>query len=490
MKKLIVILSLGVSMISCKKFLDIKPQTQVDRDELFNSQQGFREALNGIYTLCAGQSLYGGQLTYNMLDVLGQNYTFSDVTNQEIANFKYTGGAVKGMVNDVWGNAYKAIANCNYLLQAIDKDTTIFSDGNYRLIKGETLALRAYIHFDMLRMFAPSFVNGATLKGIPYVTRVGTTSTPFSPVNASIDSVLKDLTTAKTLLQNDPIKKAAYIVGYPGDDAASELDNADLFMQNRRQRLNYYAVCGELARVYLYRNDYTNALANAEEVIATQKFPFTKQADFFQTDIQKRDRIFYKELIGCWYTETTSIIESLQARFTKQNPDYSATTNQVNDIYEIGTSGADDWRLKQWFLNTASTTGGPDRAVLQKYYRNASPLSNIHPLVAPAIRLSELYYIAAEASFDKNPQRALNYYNTLRAARGIGNQVNNVAGKSAFIDLLIKDARKEFYGESQIFFMYKRLHHAVYINATNSKQPSNSIFVLPLPDDENAYRNN
>lgn len=490
MKKLIIILSLGVSMISCKKFLDIKPETQVDKDDLFNSEQGFREALNGIYTLCASQSLYGGQLSYNMLDVLGQNYTFSDVTNQEIANFIYTGSSVKGMVNDVWGNAYKAIANCNYLLQAIDKDTTIFSKGKYRLIKGEALALRAYIHFDMLRMFAPSFVSGATQKGIPYVTRIGTTSTPFSPVNAVIDSVLKDLSAAKVLLQNDPVKDAAYTVGYPGDQAGTELSDPDLFMQNRRHRLNYYAVCGELARVYLYRNDYTNALSNAQEVIQTQKFPFTRQEDFFQTDIQKRDRIFYKEIIGCWYTETGAIIGTLQSRFTQQNPAYSATTDQINDIYEIGTSGAEDWRLKQWFLNTAATTGGPDRAVLQKYYRNASPLTNIHPLVAPAIRLSELYYIAAESVFDQNQQLALTYYNKIRAARGIGSQVNSVPNKSAFIDLLIKDARKEFYGESQLFFMYKRLHHAVYINATNAKQPSNSIFVLPLPDDESAYRNN
>ncbi|WP_343745105.1 RagB/SusD family nutrient uptake outer membrane protein [Chitinophaga sp.] len=490
MKKLIIILGLCVSMVSCKKFLDIKPQTQIDRDELFNSEQGFKEALNGIYTLCASQSLYGGQLSYNMLDVLGQNYTFSDVTNQEIANFIYTGGGIKSMVNDVWRNAYKAVANCNYLLQAIDRDTAIFSKGNYRLIKGETLALRAYVHFDMLRMFAPSYVNGAIQKGIPYVTRVGINSTAFSTVNAVIDSVLKDLSAAKILLQNDPIRNAAYTVGYPGDNANTELDNPDLFMQNRRHRLNYYAVCGELARVYLYRNDYPNALSNAMEVIQAEKFPFTRQEDFFQTDIQKRDRIFYKEIIGCWYTETTTVIESLQDRFTKQNPACSATTDQVNDIYEIGTSGAEDWRLKQWFLNTAAATGGPDRAVLQKYYRNASPLTNIHPLVAPAIRLSELYYIAAESTFDQDPQLALSYYNKVRVARGIGQQVNSVPNKSAFIDLLIKEARKEFYGESQIFFMYKRLHHAVYINATNSKQPSNSIFVLPLPDDENAYRNN
>ncbi|SHM95244.1 SusD family protein [Chitinophaga jiangningensis] len=490
MKKLLFIFSLGVSLVSCKKFLDIKPETQVDRDELFNSEQGFKEALNGIYTKCAGSSLYGGQLTYNLLDVLAQNYQFNDINNQQIANFYYDNGTIKGAINEIWANAYGAIANCNYLLQAIDRDTTIFTNDNYHLIKGEALALRAYLHFDMLRLFAPSYVNGATLRGIPYVTKVGTTSTPFSTVTASMDSVLKDLKAAKQLLTKDPILFSSYTVGYASDPATTELKDADLFMQNRRHRMNYYAVCGELARVYLYKNDYANALSNAEEVILSNKFPATKQEDFFQTDIQKRDRIFYKELISCFYTENKSIIEDLQKRFTKQNPDFSGTMVQVNDIYEIGTVGAEDWRLKQWFLNTASATGGPDRAVLQKYYRNASPLTNIHPLVAPAIRLTELAYIAAEASYDKDPKRALDYYNSARAMRGIGNTVTTVPAKADFIELLIKEARKEFYGESQMFYMYKRLNHAVTINSTSSKPASNSIFVFPLPDDEKAYRNN
>lgn len=490
MKKLLFIFSLGVSLASCKKFLDIKPESQVDKDELFKSEQGFKEALNGIYTKCAGTSLYGGQLTYNLLDVMAQNYQFNDIGYQEIANFQYSNGTIKGAIIEIWSNAYSAIANCNYLLQAIDKDTTLFSNGNYRLIKGEALAMRAYLHFDMLRLFAPSYVNGPTLKGIPYVTKVGTTSTPFSTVAASLDSVLKDLTAAKALLAADPIRFSAYVIGYPSDPAASELKDADLFMQNRRHRMNYFAVCGELARVYLYKNDLANALSNAEEVILSAKFPATKQEDFFQTDIQKRDRIFYKELISCFYTETKTIIDQLQARFTKQNPAFSGTMAQVNEIYEVGTVGAEDWRLKQWFLNTASTTGGPDRGVLQKYYRNAAPLTNIHPLVAPAIRLTEMYYIAAEASFDKDQPRALKYFNTARAMRGIGNTVSSVAGKPDFIELLLKEARKEFYGESQLFYMYKRLNHAVTINATSSKPASNAIFVFPLPDDENAYRNN
>jgi hypothetical protein len=115
---------------------------------------------------------------------------------------------------------------------------------------------------------------------------------------------------------------------------------------------------------------------------------------------------------------------------------------------------------------------------------------NLHPLVAPAIRLSEMYYIAAEASFDANPAKALEYYNTIRSKRGIGDAVSNISDKQSFIDLLVLEARKEFYGESQMFFMYKRLNQRVKVSETQYKNASNLIFVFPLPVNEESYRNN
>ena len=490
MKRIFYIVSFALVLSSCKKFLDVKPETQVDREELFSSEQGFKEALNGIYTSCASGNLYGGEMTFNLLDVLAQNYQFNDVTFQDIANFQFNNAALKDMGKVVWGASYSAITNCNYLLESIDKNPAMFSEGTHDLIKGETLALRAYLHFDLLRIFAPSYLNGATLKGIPYVTRTGTYSTPFYTVNAVTDSILRDLKLAKELLKADPVIYGNYVVGYPGGIGVTESDSKDLFMQNRRHRLNYFAVCGELARVYLSKNDMPNAKLNAEEVIKANKFPFVKQEDFFKADPLLRDRIIYPELVAGWYIDNKDIYAALQAKFTNQNPLFSATVPQINDIYEIGTVGADDWRLKQWYLTTAAVGGGPDRAVLQKFYKNASPLTNLHPLMAPAIRLSEIYYIAAEATFSTDKTTAVNYFNIIRSKRGIGEIITPDISKEDFIELLISEARKEFYGESQLFFMYKRLNHGVRISVTNVKPASNSIFVMPVPDDENAYRNN
>ena len=74
------------------------------------------------------------------------------------------------------------------------------------MIRGETLGLRAYLHFDLLRMFAPSFTVGANAAAIPYVDRV--TRTPFPQLTnmAVTEKILQDCEEALSLLEvSDPI---------------------------------------------------------------------------------------------------------------------------------------------------------------------------------------------------------------------------------------------------------------------------------------------
>lgn len=492
MKKYLYILTVLMAFTSCKKFLDVKPTSQIEQDQLFENEQGFKEALNGVYTLCAGPSLYGESLTFGYQDIMAQNYDFTDVGYTNIASFNYTYVDMINRNADIWNSGYRAIANCNYILNNIDKKKNLFTGHNYELIKGEALAVRAYLHFDMLRMFAPSYKSKPNASGIPYVTSVSIKSTKFSTVSQALDSVITDLKSARTLLRSaDPIIISNYTVGYPGDNGTPEVSDPDLFMQNRRHRMNYYTTCGELARVYLYKNDMVNSLAMANEVINSKKFPATNGTDFNQSDNTKKDRIFYKELISCWYINDNKDIKNyLLAAFAGDAPFFSPTSTQIDDIYESGADGADDWRYRQWFFKTKIGSSSIERALLQKYLTNTAPVKNLHPLVAPALRLSEMYYIAAEASFDTDPLKAMNYYNTVRRSRGIGNDLTDIPVKADFINLLLKEARKEFYGESQIFYMYKRLNVPIKAASGVSYPATDKIFVFPLPPDEEAFRNN
>lgn len=67
------------------------------------------------------------------------------------------------------------------------------------------------------------------------------------------------------------------------------------------------------------------------------------------------------------------------------------------------------------------------------------------------IRMSEVYYIAAEAIFDTNPKEAQGYLELVKKGRGISKKFDNVTNKSEFINLLVNDARREFWVKGRYF---------------------------------------
>jgi len=71
------IIVVSILFSSCKKWLDVRPESQIEKDELFQTESGFQEALNGVYTNCTDFNSYGVQLTFAMPDVLAQNYSIA-----------------------------------------------------------------------------------------------------------------------------------------------------------------------------------------------------------------------------------------------------------------------------------------------------------------------------------------------------------------------------------------------------------------------------
>ncbi|MCH5717414.1 RagB/SusD family nutrient uptake outer membrane protein [Niabella hibiscisoli] len=203
---------------SCKKWLDIQPESQISEEVLFTTEEGFKEALIGIYTRCTRTDIYGKELTIGTPEVLAQNYSIS--ANDPLRYMKTRAYDYKDLnfisrKDDIWKGLYNAIVNCNLILGKIDEKKALFMPGNYELIKGEALGLRAYLHFDALRLFAPSFTSNPAAAAIPYVTQYSNKTTPLSTVTQVLDSVIFDLERAKQLLSKDLIRNTSYRVGYP-----------------------------------------------------------------------------------------------------------------------------------------------------------------------------------------------------------------------------------------------------------------------------------
>ena len=74
----------------------------------------------------------------------------------------------------------------------------------------------------------------------------------------------------------------------------------------------------------------------------------------------------------------------------------------------------------------------------------------------------------------------LYYVNKLRAARGVA------ALPALTQENLQYEYIRELYSEGQIFFMYKRMFSRILrsVNEKENPQPSDALFVVPLPDSE------
>ncbi|WP_207424347.1 RagB/SusD family nutrient uptake outer membrane protein [Desertivirga brevis] len=466
MKKIfsyLIILTGLVSLSSCDKWLDVKPKSQVESEVAFKEEQGFKDALTGIYVGLTDNSLYGKELTYGMADVLGRQYTQLTGPYTQFNTYSYTNDTVKTRVNAVWNKMYKNIANANNLITNIKAaDPALFTGTNQKVITGEALALRAFMHFDLLRLFAPAPASngGSTAIAIPYVTTFGVESVSRGTVNEVITKLLGDLSAASLALKDaDPIVSGSRV---PSTSTG--------FLRNRTYKFNYYAVKALMARVYLYAGDKVNALAAAKEVIDSGVFPFVPSSAV----ISGADRVFVPELIFSlninnlhtqavtyFNADATSLLSRLESEYS------SDFDNDVNDYRYIYGSG---------------TTPGNFRRFPTKLLSSTLLANNFK---MPVIRVSELYLIAAECLKESNPSAAADFINKVRTARNSRSSVSSTATPADIQTQVFKEYRREFVAEGQLFYYYKRLNVAtIEYSGINA---GNSIYVLPLPDDEIEY---
>lgn len=148
------------TLTACNDWFEVNPETRVSSDDLYATGDGFRMQVNGMYKNLASESLYARQLTWGFLDVLGQYYIRQNLDNayQDVNDRLYEKSDVLGTIDLIWSDMYKVIADCNNIIEHVDKaSNSIFEFGEPERLKirGEAFAVRAFVHFDLLRLFCP-----------------------------------------------------------------------------------------------------------------------------------------------------------------------------------------------------------------------------------------------------------------------------------------------------------------------------------------------
>lgn len=473
---------------SCSDWLDIDPVLEVRQNAIFESEQGFRDVLNGVYIRMASSSLYGRNTTMVLPELMAQHWTTASSSGSDmpgyISDFDFTQTETKSLLETTWLQYYQCIVNLNAMLAAIDEKEGLFSKGNYQLIKGEALGLRGFLHFEVLRYWgaAPSQIVMSE-KAIPYVTIE--TKDPNKLIRLTyqevLNKILTDLDEAEQLLVNDPILLYPHtLLNTPTADNTLVIGDESHYY--RYIKFNLLAVKATKARYHMWIGEKATAAQYARQVInATQSTtgaPVVELGTEVQYAIDKL-LTFPREMI--FAASNSQATQTLTSLFFQWNTMYTQNATRLATAFESSVHTS-DIRYKNNRLFETKTVGTDAYHYFKKYNLTESTATDDVPL----IRLAEMYFIVTESG-------DLSLFRNYRVARGLDGSIDgsltNEAGnpdETAIMERLEKEYRKDFYGEGQMFFFYKRLGYDTFLWPT-SKEVTFDNYRLPIPETQAVF---
>jgi len=247
-KILFALLAAGV-ISSCDKKLDIQPRQSVDATVALTTPDDVESAVVGIYSIMGGGALYGTNL-FMLADLqASESYASWRGTFQgarQVANKTMTRD--NSEASRTWIAAYRAINMANVVL---DASGVVSNSTRKATLEGEALFARGIMHFELVRFYALPWGATANNDHLGVVIRTKPTKNetdafekqPRNTVAQVYQQVITDLTSAVAKLPND-----------------------------NGTRADKFTALAFLARVYLQKGDYANALAAANQVIQSGNY--------------------------------------------------------------------------------------------------------------------------------------------------------------------------------------------------------------------------
>ena len=480
MKKTILFLNalLMITLSSCNDYFDKTGDEQHITDKkFFGDEAAFASALTDCYTLMRSRDLYGGMLTLEMMEFANQNMAPHDAFSSAAAQLNFADAALAARIDSMTHAAYRVVAACNKLIDEAERTKVVFtSAGKKKIITAEAYALRAAVQFDLLRLFHPAPATDAGFRGLPYVTHTSINVPEALTTTQILQAVNDDLAHAAQLLKTaDPIlKERNSIVG------VGEFDR-----RLRTFQMKYSAVKSVQARVALWQGNYEQAVAQADSVLAHVQ------------NTVARYRLFYWVTPGHYGSDFSFSreyvfgIASTPSGFARLSDDMFKTkgfqtTTSLRDIYADNA----DIRYRAWFRQQGSSYAMSNKfgsaTLLTDYVYSTSATATSLPAAIPYIKLGEVMLIKAEA---------LNEMGQTAAARTLLEEMQSYKDisyasrvisvtKESLRELIYAEARRDLFGEGQLFYLNKRL------GLTSVKAADGSIrtvtlnqYTLPLPAD-------
>lgn len=465
MKKIYLALGIAASVMlsSCSDFLDREPSTELPSETAITTVDDLENAVNGIGYLLSGDPIGFERMTYPaefglFADFRSQDFKVADENGQtsEIRKYNYNPNGVFPTYG--YKIFYAALANVNNALASIpniEGDEATIND-----FKGQLLAWRGLLHFDLARMFCyiPTTVDnpeqslGLVISNDIYPTNYKGTR---ANLKTTYDFIIEQFTEAIPLLNE-------------------KSDNG---------YLNKYAALALRARANLYAGKYQEALADAKDVIANGKYKMLNRDNYVDawgkegadetifelliTDKYNPQRYgmgYYCDADG--YPECSFDKEGYLYQYLKANEDKDIRAGLIKE----------------------QTIEKKSYAFPNKYPgRDGNSYVN-DPKI---IRLSEVYLIAAEAQWHiDNPGSYEVTASSADAAQYINKiQENRIEGYEGVSSVTLEDILHQYeiemFCENQITFAYWRNHQNIKASDLGREIEYNDYrTIMPIPQSE------
>ncbi len=431
------------TFFSCNKQLDIKPTQSVENSQALLTSGDVEAALVGTYSDLIDWDMYGGSI-FVCSELLSNN---SDIdwsgTYQGMTQIYNKAIPVDNQfVSDTWLAGYAAINDANNVLSALN----VVVEEKRDQVEGEAKFIRGACYFDLVRMFAKSWMDGDpnTNPGVPIVltpTTVisGASQLPRSPVADVYAQAISDLKDAQQLL---PARNGFFA--------------------------NSVAATAMLARIYLQQGDYENAANYANDAIneaTSNGYALNATyAEEFPNPSSPAPVANTPEDLFAMQVTTSSGTNVFQEFFSANGRGDIDITQSHLDLYQPG-----DDRLNLFYSSGGSTYTGK----FENLY------GNVH-----IIRLAEMYLTRAEANFRMGTSIGTDPVNDINKIRHRVNLPNYTSAELT-LDKILLERKLELAFEGFSLHDLKRTQGTTGIFPWNDPK-----LVYPIPQRELRVNSN
>ena len=194
LNKIMIVISilLMATTYSCKKFLDIKPQSELTTGNAYNSAQDLENALSGAYR--AFYYEYYQWLNVLLGDMRADNSYIGGSGDPPLAEYDNVAITVANSSNfNNWSQIYTGIGRCNVILDKINtvNDAALDVNNLKESIIGQASFLRAFHYFQLVKLY-----GGVPLELKSNSADPAETNLPRSTETEVYDQIVKDLEVA------------------------------------------------------------------------------------------------------------------------------------------------------------------------------------------------------------------------------------------------------------------------------------------------------